>query len=332
MIVIPIPLDKIDYSKPIGHYAREWGCSYTGLKSKLKRLGIFDRFPNTGGQSASRFRAERLRREYADNPKICVACQKPLSYEQRTYSYCSHSCSTSHYQASHPEKMKQRSLEVRRRMAEGTWKKPNPPRTPKVERVMTLCEYCSKSFEIYPIQVGKRRFCSKMCSNKGKTHGTGGYREGSGRGKSGWYKGYYCASSWELAWVIYHIDHGIAFTKNAEQFPYQFEGKTHYYIPDYIMSDGSYLEIKGYTSAQWRAKLTQFPHPIRVLYKADMKPILDYVCQRYGYDYLRLYEGNPHNKRHNACVVCGQPAIRLCCSRVCSGKRAKSLSPYPGVS
>ena len=38
---------------------------------------------------------------------------------------------------------------------------------------------------------------------KGKT---GGIREGAGRSKSGWYKGYYCNSSYELAWVIYSLD------------------------------------------------------------------------------------------------------------------------------
>jgi hypothetical protein len=27
----------------------------------------------------------------------------------------------------------------------------------------------------------------------------GGLREGSGRGKKGWYKGFYCRSTWELA-------------------------------------------------------------------------------------------------------------------------------------
>lgn len=31
----------------------------------------------------------------------------------------------------------------------------------------------------------------------------GGYRPGSGIGKQGWYKNYWCDSSWELAYVIY---------------------------------------------------------------------------------------------------------------------------------
>ena len=42
-------------------------------------------------------------------------------------------------------------------------------------------------------------------------HAPGGKRHGSGRGKKGWYKGYYCDSTWELAWVIYQLDHGVKF-------------------------------------------------------------------------------------------------------------------------
>ena len=37
----------------------------------------------------------------------------------------------------------------------------------------------------------------------------GGLRPGSGRGKMGYYKGYYCRSSWELAWIVYQIEHNI---------------------------------------------------------------------------------------------------------------------------
>ena len=42
----------------------------------------------------------------------------------------------------------------------------------------------------------------------------GGKRHGSGRGKKGWYKGYWCDSSWELALVIYNLEHNIKFERN----------------------------------------------------------------------------------------------------------------------
>ena len=49
----------------------------------------------------------------------------------------------------------------------------------------------------------------KKISDKMKKVGGGGYRKGSGRRKKGWYKGFWCDSSWELAWVIYQIEHDI---------------------------------------------------------------------------------------------------------------------------
>ena len=53
----------------------------------------------------------------------------------------------------------------------------------------------------------------------------GQYREGSGRGKKGRYKGYWCDSSYELAFVIYALDEGIWFERNWYSFPYTFEGR-----------------------------------------------------------------------------------------------------------
>ncbi len=173
----------------------------------------------------------------------------------------------------------------------------------------------------------RRRFCSCSCAAKGKGYsGGGGYREGSGRGKSGYYQGVFCNSSWELAWVLYQVDHGIAFRRNTEGFPYIFEGETHLYYPDFVMDDGTYLEVKGYSSPQWRAKCSQFPHPLRVLTKVEMQPILRYVKDTYGTDFIRLYghERPPVPKPH-LCVVCGSPCKRKACSRVCSGRLVATL-------
>lgn len=120
---------------------------------------------------------------------------------------------------------------------------------------------------------------------------SGGYRKGSGRGKSGWYKGYYCDSSWELAFVIYNIEHDIKFERNRRKFVYVYEGKELKYLPDFIL-DGKYIEIKGYRSKQWEAKFNQFPkeETLEVLMKDEMKPYLDYVIGKYGEDFIKLYE------------------------------------------
>ena len=116
--------------------------------------------------------------------------------------------------------------------------------------------------------------------------------KGVGRGKGGWYKGYWCDSSYELAFVIYNLEHNIYFERNTEGFEYEFENKKHSYFPDYIMEDGNYVEIKGYETEQTKAKHKNFPHKLTILKLNDIKYIINYVQNKYGKDYIKLYEDN----------------------------------------
>ena len=77
----------------------------------------------------------------------------------------------------------------------------------------------------------------KMRETNNQKHLMGGHRKGSGRGKKGTYKGYYCDSSWELAYVVYNIDHDIQFERNETTFTYVFDGKEHKYLPDFSIGD-----------------------------------------------------------------------------------------------
>jgi len=126
-------------------------------------------------------------------------------------------------------------------------------------------------------------------STRKKLSKCGGYKYGSGRGKKGWYKGYWCDSSWELAWVIYNIDHEITFERNKQGFEYEYNNKKYKYYPDFIIGD-TYYEIKGYVNEKTKYKLSNFPNKLIVLYKDDMKKYLDYVKQKYGNDFIKLYE------------------------------------------
>lgn len=126
----------------------------------------------------------------------------------------------------------------------------------------------------------------KKISEGMKKHG--GYRIGSGRGKKGWYKGFFCDSSWELAFVIYCLDHNISIKRNAQKLPYVFEEKERSYIPDFIVND-KFVEIKGYKTKQWDAKLAVNPD-IVVYYEEDLQEILQYVRLTYGNDFITLYE------------------------------------------
>lgn len=117
-----------------------------------------------------------------------------------------------------------------------------------------------------------------------------GYKPGSGRGKKGWYKGYWCDSSWELAYVIYNLEHNIKFIRNKEGFEYEFENKKYKYYPDFILEDGTYVEIKGFLDKKNKTKIESFNKKIIIIDKTKINQYLNYVIKKYGKEYINLYE------------------------------------------
>lgn len=141
------------------------------------------------------------------------------------------------------------------------------------------------------LELERRNRISNTMKNNPKS---GGIRIGSGRGKKGYYKGYWCDSTWELAWVIYNIDHGIEFVRNDQGFFYDYLGKTYKYYPDFIIGN-IYYEIKGRRSfsdldEKTKAKIRSFEGQLEVLFSKEMENILEYVSTRYGKNFYNLYE------------------------------------------
>ncbi len=158
-----------------------------------------------------------------------------------------------------------------------------------------ICKNCGKTFKTSDLRNIKGNiYCSTECKNEWLNHNwkpnLGGYRKGSGYGKSGWYKGIYCDSSWELAFVIYHLDHNLYIERCKEHRKYIFKNEEHTYIPDFITNEGI-IEIKGYKTIQWEAKEISNPD-VKVLYENDIKFYLNYVIQKYGNDYIKLYDNS----------------------------------------
>lgn len=105
-------------------------------------------------------------------------------------------------------------------------------------------------------------------------------------------------SSWELAFIIFHLEHGHQIQRNWKSFDYQFEGATRKFIPDFLV-DGHYMEVKGWQSTQWKAKLEAFPFPIEVFDAKRMKPILNYVIDRYGSNFVQELRQMTDSNRRN---------------------------------
>jgi hypothetical protein len=120
-----------------------------------------------------------------------------------------------------------------------------------------------------------RKKISDTCKINKKS---GGYRKGSGVGKSGWYKNIWCDLTWELAFIIWCESNGKSIIRNTGYFKYEFEGKTRRYLPDFIV-DGQLVEIKGRrtSDALIDAKIKSTNGRVTLLLAKEMEPILETV-------------------------------------------------------
>lgn len=159
---------------------------------------------------------------------------------------------------------------------------------------MPTCEYGCGQEATHQFKNGKWCCSDKVFNCSGLTHKPPKKKKRTSKRapKRGWYKGYWCDSGFELAFVVYNLEHNIPFTRNVEKFPYTYNKKKYKWIPDFIMKDGSYIEIKGRENAQTRAKYKDFPHPLTVMYQKDLEYIFKYVKEKYGVRFYHLYEHN----------------------------------------
>lgn len=211
-------------------------------------------------------------------------------------------------------------------------------------------KYCHICGNLIPYEKRYYKTCSIECSKQCRVKTTrengsykkiGGYRAGSGRSKSGYYKGFFCGSTYELVYYIYCRDHGINIERNEKTFAYEWEGKTHTYLPDFRTDEGL-IEIKGYHTKQVDAKLSGVDEPIKILYAKDLEPMMQYIDKIYNVyhrgktnNYYTLYD--EYKPQHEyVCSHCGKLFTRdkksktkhTFCSKRCCGKYVASNKDY----
>jgi len=287
---IQIDISKIDFTKPTSYYSNFYKLSNNAIKHRFKKIGIYDRFIFTKGHVAT-IKSNLLKLAYEKQPKKCLHCGNIFPYEKRNLKFCSSSCSSTFNQKNGGVR-KWTDSEKEKLSA---WMQIHGFRHQKSgDNKVCLC--CGNKFYV-PKSEANQKCCSKECSVKwindtGYMKGkTGGYRKEAGRGKMGWYKGYYCNSSWELAWVIYQLEHGLKFKRNTEGFEYTFENQKYKFYPDFKLVDVDFFfEIKGWITKKDEEKIHQFNHPIKVLGKKDLIDVFSYVVDKYGKSYTNLYE------------------------------------------
>jgi len=233
---------------------------------------------------------------------ICERCGKLHNGLFGSGRFCSRSCANK----------RTHTLETKRKIGEGVKRSEKYKSAMKRIRkenkkrwVRKKCPVCKKIFYVHLCEK-MRTYCSRKCYLKDSAHlyrkiGNGGFRRRAGRGKKGWYKGIYCSSSWELAFVIYCIDKGIKIERNWKGFKYFWNGKEHLYYPDFIINEKEYVEIKGRNDEQWKAKIENFPYPIKVLYKEDIKFYIEYAKKKFGKNFIEAYDDYRPKYKYKCC-------------------------------
>lgn len=207
--------------------------------------------------------------------KKCKKCNEPFEPRKNFLNYCSYKCRFDHVWSEENRVKQSIAVKSSDKVAEAFKNRVKKPS--KIKNF--VCHTCNKNFQSY---YSNRKYCSQTCKHKNPDRQQGGYREGSGRAKSGYYKGIYCGSSYELAWVIFQIDHGIDF----KRFDHTLDDGETKYIPDFIIGDTIY-EMKGYESQESVDKKTKlaesFGYKVKVLRKKDLKVEFDWVKEHYTY-------------------------------------------------
>ncbi len=155
----------------------------------------------------------------------------------------------------------------------------------RVERIETHCLHCNKIIK-------HKKSIDRKYHKECWLSLSGGVKKGSSRGKCGWFNGYWCDSSYELAFILYCLDFNIKVKRNNIGYDYiDLNNKNKKYYPDFIINNKYFLEIKNYKSIETDNKLNQFKYSLKTLYKKDLeKKILPYVINKYGKKYIELYK------------------------------------------
>ena len=185
----------------------------------------------------------------------CYKCNKEHDGAFGSGKYCSKSCANSRGPRSEDFKSKVQS-KLR-------GKEPSNKGKEMVKREIRYCATCNSEFIV--TATSQKKYCSGKCNPE-----WGGYREGSGKAKSGYYKGIYCGSTYELVWVIYQIDHNVSF----QRFEGVLSDNEIKYIPDFLIGNIIY-EMKGFESEDSVDRKTQLAeskgYTVKVLRKEQFK-------------------------------------------------------------
>ena len=258
---------------------------------QIQKHGSLDFYKETKMKAASRSaEAQKRNRKNRDNILLqnwvveqhkCEHCSKIMIEKFGSGRFCCKSCANSHV----------KSEESRQKTSDST-KKTYKNKTPqyykdkeikkKQTRLINYAKhpkYCQRCGKPIPYDRKNSKYCSKECAYKNH----GGYRENASYGKIGTYKGIYCDSTYELAFLIYCIDNEIQIERCKDYFYYEYNNNQHKYYPDFYLPEYDiYIETKGRFSELVQIKANAIPDNKLIILDTDaLEPIFKYLNDNY---------------------------------------------------
>jgi hypothetical protein len=342
--------------------SRSCGCKYSAISRSKECLN----FIKQKVQNSKSLSKERKQKEYEATPKVCKNCGETYykNWAKTVKSeFCSRECARSYStKIKRDEISKKVSDKLKGRLVgnalntkglKGVNNKNVSVEELRIEysKNPNKCEFCGKELSYERRQ---RKTCSRKCQDELwklwlKTNKTmmaekgfgGGYRKGSVRSRYGYYKGIYCASTYELVFLIYSLEHNISIERNTKFFEYELNGEIKHYLPDFKIGN-KYVEIKNYNREDVIAKtnaLLDKGEIIEVLYYDDLEHMMCYIDTKYGTfhnrstnNYQTLYD-DYKPKYTFICEHCGKEVSKdrkvgkmRFCSRECGAAHGHSAN------
>lgn len=247
-----------------------------------------------GSKESSANQYKKRIEAYERNPKKCLECRKSLTYKQREYNCCSKSCRTSlcnkNREVIYSEEGKKALREsASKNLNSLTYKKINSSKR-SISQLFNVCQICKNSFLVTSKSKTKKT-CSIKCY--GKWRSLNNSKEIKTFGKWGYYQGIYCASSWELAFLIYNKDLGKNIKRCDLTFEYSMNDEDKVYFPDFLM-DATIYEVKGRELEDVAFKtqaVIDAGYKIELVRRKEINPIIKAIKEKYRVkDVTELYD------------------------------------------
>jgi predicted nucleic acid-binding Zn ribbon protein len=231
-----------------------------------------------------------LLNNYNKDIKKCMHCEKTIPYEKRRNKFCSQSCAASLNNLNREIVYSEQAMISLKNS--GLRNIDNFLNSPKRKKVIhyNKCKVCSKMYSCKK-GIHGRKTCSERCLKVLRPLISN--RKNNIKTKFGHYKGIYCASSWELAFLIYNLDLGKDIKRCNLTFSYIMNDEEKIYFPDFLI-DNIIYEVKGRELEDVAFKtqaVIDAGYQIELIRKNEITPIIKFLKEKYGFkDITELYD------------------------------------------